>query len=60
MFILFLIFHDLDVFHVTTSKDDIIEFLLRRRNEIVRLAVFCTEGVDILESDGRLFRIDFV
>jgi len=54
------LFINLDILDVAASKDNVFEFLLGRRNVVCDLTIFSSKGKDILEGNGRLFRIDFV
>lgn len=60
MFRFILLFCDLDVLDITSPENNVVEFLLRRRDEAIDLAVFGAKREDILEGYGRLFRIDLV
>lgn len=60
MFGFILLFCDLDVLDITSSENNVVEFLLRRRDKAVDLAVFGAKRKDILEGYCRLFRIDLV
>ena len=51
---------DLDILDVVSSKDDVLELLLRGWDEALDLAALGTVGIHIFESDDRLLRIDFV
>ena len=60
MFRFILLFCDLDVLDITSPENNVVEFLLRRRDEAVDLAVFGAKRKDILEGYCRLFWIDLV
>lgn len=60
LFVLFLFFGYLDVFHIAATKDYVVEFLLRGWDEVVGFSTFGTEGVNIFKGDRRLFWIDLM
>lgn len=60
MVVLFLVIGNLDVLDISPSKDDIIEFLARWRDEVLGLATLGAEGIHIFKGDGRLLLVDVV
>lgn len=54
------LFIHLNVLHITATEDDILESLLRGRDIICDLTVFCAERKYIFQRDGRFFRVDLV
>ena len=60
MVVLFLVIGNLDVLHISPSKNDIIEFLARCGYEVLSLAPFGAKGIHVFKGDSRLLRIDVV
>ena len=51
---------NLDVLHITSSKNDETIFFLRRGDEFSDLTILGAEGEDVLESNSGLFGIDLM
>lgn len=59
LLILFLFSRNFDVLHITSSKDNVVELLIRRRHEVLGWTAFGAKRENIFQCDSRLLRIDF-
>ena len=60
LLVLLLLLYNLNILHIASTKDYVVEFLLGGWDEIWDLAAFSAERIDIFEGNGGLIRIDLV